>query len=427
MESIMAPRADTARVHGEYSDLRFGFNRSEISMQLDEVEPRVLGIVLRNAVVPAESRADLRELNGGELVHQAPARFLAVRHRAVWIEKLVGELEIIAAGDEPVRLEQGGELLTLRIDDAVRVGHLGLRQPGDGTGPKSAENAVGTLAAGGLVVIVGGNPQPPDRLHVRHIEAGFFAVALDGAAGGAVAERELRIPGAALPSEFHSLIGRGHVDSGGGEYEGSLVLKPQPEGQVHLPGFEIPVVRRGPVQNIGFAIERASRSDLLIDVRQKPVGNDIRFQVDAGLLEREFLHRGGLRHLRPLGVEPQIAAGPQIRTQLTGPIVEFRVEVLIGNDGLRQYVGKRRAQAAAGRIDVALAAFEAELHREIGLGLRRIGAEAQPEGQAVPAETSVPADHGAGTTVNTKEMSDPKVRALRSASAPPPVPRKVTR
>src|SRR5882724_2414585 len=94
----------------------------EVSMQLDEVQPPMLGIVLRNSVVPAKTRSYLHELYRRELVHQAPARLLAVRHCAVWIEKLVRDLQVIAAGNEPIALEQGGELLALFIGDALVIG-----------------------------------------------------------------------------------------------------------------------------------------------------------------------------------------------------------------------------------------------------------------------------------------------------------------
>src|SRR5580700_7414257 len=83
--------------------------RLEVSMQLDEVQPPVLGIVLRNSIVPAKARSYLHELNRRELIHQAPPRLLAIRHRAVWIQELVGDLQVVAAGNEPVCLEQRGE------------------------------------------------------------------------------------------------------------------------------------------------------------------------------------------------------------------------------------------------------------------------------------------------------------------------------
>ena len=53
-----------------------------------------------------KSLAYLRELDRRELVNQAPARFVPMRSRAVRIEKLIGNLEIIAASDEPIGLDQ---------------------------------------------------------------------------------------------------------------------------------------------------------------------------------------------------------------------------------------------------------------------------------------------------------------------------------
>src|ERR1700730_3880232 len=98
--------------------LRAAVARSEESMQLDEVQLLMLGIVLRNSIVPAKARAYLHELNRREFIHHAPARLLAIAHRAVWIEEFVRDLQVVAAGDEPIRLEQRGELLTLLIGDA---------------------------------------------------------------------------------------------------------------------------------------------------------------------------------------------------------------------------------------------------------------------------------------------------------------------
>jgi len=57
----------------------------------------VLGIVLRNSIVPADAGPQLRELNRRELVDQAPPRFVAIRHFAVRVEELVRDLQVIAA------------------------------------------------------------------------------------------------------------------------------------------------------------------------------------------------------------------------------------------------------------------------------------------------------------------------------------------
>ena len=53
--------------------------------------------------------------------------------------------------------------------------------------------------------------------------------------------------------------------------EGGLILQAQPEEQVHLSGFEIPIVGGGPVQNIGFPV--APGSNLLIGIGNEPVGD----------------------------------------------------------------------------------------------------------------------------------------------------------
>src|SRR5258708_40065488 len=98
-------------------------------MQLDEVQQPVLCIVLRNPIVPAKTRSYLHELNRRELVHQASVRLLAIRHRAVWIEKLVRDLQGVAARNQPVGLEQGGELLALFVGGALVISYLRLTQP----------------------------------------------------------------------------------------------------------------------------------------------------------------------------------------------------------------------------------------------------------------------------------------------------------
>jgi hypothetical protein len=52
-------------------------------------------------------RADLRELNRCPFVERDPADFFTIRYCAVRIEKPFRDLEITAADDEPISLEQG--------------------------------------------------------------------------------------------------------------------------------------------------------------------------------------------------------------------------------------------------------------------------------------------------------------------------------
>src|SRR5580658_3989224 len=137
---------------------------SEVAMQLDEIQALVLGRVLWNTVVPAKTRANLRKLDRCEFVDQAPARLLAVRDCAIRIEELLGDLQVVAASDEPIGLEQGGKLPTLPVGYALVVGDLGLGQPGDGARPQPPENCKSGLGSARLVVVVGSNTQPPQRL-----------------------------------------------------------------------------------------------------------------------------------------------------------------------------------------------------------------------------------------------------------------------
>src|SRR5580698_4092928 len=108
-------------------------------MQLNEIQALMFGRILRDSVVPAKSRTYLRELDRREFVDEAPAGFLAIRHRAVRVEKFIGNLEIVAASDEPIGLEQGRELVALSIGNALVVGDFRLREPGDRSGPQAPD------------------------------------------------------------------------------------------------------------------------------------------------------------------------------------------------------------------------------------------------------------------------------------------------
>src|SRR5665213_129922 len=105
------------------------FTALQVGMNLDEVQPLVLGIVLRYAVIESQARSQLQELNWSELVHQAPTRLLTVGDRPVRIQKLIGEFQVAAAGDEPIGLEQGRKHLSLPVGDTVVVDQFGLSEP----------------------------------------------------------------------------------------------------------------------------------------------------------------------------------------------------------------------------------------------------------------------------------------------------------
>src|ERR1700722_6692117 len=134
-----------------------------------------------------------------------------------------------------------------------------------------------------------------------------------------------------------------------------------------------------------------------------------------------------MRLLRHRGLETKIAACPQVVSELTGPIVERRIQMLRGQHGLREHIPEGGAQAAARRVHVALAAFQTHLHGEIGLGVRAAGRETQPKEQAVQSQAGMSADHCADSTVNSNEVSAPRVSEFMLANAPPPAPRSVTR
>ena len=132
---------------------------------------------------------------------------------------------------------------------------------------------------------------------------------------------------------------------------------------------------------------------MLIDVGEQPIRDHIRFQVDSRLFEREFLHRGGIRLLGHLGVEPQIPAGADVLVKRAGPVVSSGVQMRTRNRSLREHVADRGTQTAARRVDVADIAFQAELHGKIGLGVSRISTEAQECEYAGNTELSRSTDH----------------------------------
>ena len=74
-------------------------------MQFHEVQPLVLGIVLRDPIVIAQAGPYLHELNWREFVHQTPARPLSIGYRTIGIEELIGNFKIISGSNEPIGLE----------------------------------------------------------------------------------------------------------------------------------------------------------------------------------------------------------------------------------------------------------------------------------------------------------------------------------
>src|SRR5207302_5215178 len=180
---------------------------SEEPVQLEEVQPRVLAGELRYAVRVAHPGAQLHELHRRQLVQQAPASLCIVRHAPVRIEVLCRDLEIVAAGEGPVGFHQSRERLHPATGKAAVIDEVGLAEPGDIAGLQSAEHSPGAPAAGGgRVVVVGGRTEPPQRLDPGELRARLLAVAGAGAAGGAVAHGELRIPVTLQPAELHALI-----------------------------------------------------------------------------------------------------------------------------------------------------------------------------------------------------------------------------
>ena len=186
-------------------------------------------------------------------------------------------------------------------------------------------------------------------------------------------------------------------------------------------------MRGGPIHEIRLTIQGAAGSNLLIRVGEQSIGDEVGFHVDASLFHLELLDRGAVRHLRHGRIEAKVTARPQIRSELTRPVVERGVQMLCRQHRLGEDIAEGGPQSASGRIDVALAAFEAHLHSEIGFSMHFQRAEQQPQEQAAQSNPSETTNHCARSTVNSIEASAPSVAAFILASAPPPVPRSVTR
>ena len=197
--------------------------------------------------------------------------------------------------------------------------------------------------------------------------------------------------------------------------ERSLILQPQAEGQIHLPGFEVPVVSGRPVCSVSFDIERAARRHLLVHIHGEAIGNDRRVGINAHLLEREFIDRGASGSLLELAGSAKITADGQKAIDLARPGVRARIQMLGRQDSLREHIPEGRAQAATGRIDVALAALEAHPHGKIRLGVRLQGNNANCEEHSEPIATRAPGGHGgASAAVNTTDQAKPKAGTFMS-------------
>src|SRR5882762_4111250 len=183
-----------------------------------------------------------------------------------------------------------------------------------------------------------------------------------GSAGRPVADGELRIPRATLPAELRTFVRRRHVDSGYLPYEGSLILKPEPEGQVHLSGLHVPAVVGRPVHAVRLAVESPAWGNLLIDVYRESLRDRARVEIDTRLLEIKLVDRRAVGNLRVRGGEAQISAARQELGDLARPDLRPGIDPPYGQLCLREQVAERIALAPAGRVDMALTAFHAHLH-----------------------------------------------------------------
>ncbi len=275
-------------------------------------------------------------------------------------------------------------------------------------------------------------------MDVVELAAELLAVVVLRAAGRSVADCELSVPRSLLPTEFHALVGSGHVDARDRADERSLVLEAQSVRQVQLAGLDVPAMVRRPVQHVRLAVQRTPWCQELVDIYGEAIRNDRGVDVQSGLLQIELVRAGGVGDLRVASVEAQITAYGEEARDVAGPCVRAGVQVLRGELRLSEHVAEGIPHSAARRVDVTLLAFEAGLHGQIRLGMRaqreQTGCQQQERGEReaqLGSCRSVGSDHFAahcaGLTVNSNEKSVPSGCPLMSATAPPPVPRTVTR
>jgi len=91
--------------------------------------------------------------------------------------------------------------------------------------------------------------------------------------------------------------------------------------------------------------------------------------------------------------------------------------VILREQRLREDVTEGGAQTASSWIDVTLAALQAGLHRQVGLGLGAQGHKAQCQAQALEKKPGGSVDHDEASTVNVKEQSLPSTCAAMSSAA----------
>ncbi len=159
----------------------------------------------------------------------------------------------------------------------------------------------------------------------------------------------------------------------------------------------------GPIDTVSLAALRAVGRHLLIDINQQTLGNDVGFQVDAGLLERERIEGLGVRSLCDSAVKAQIAADSDELVDIASPDIVAGIDVILRHECLSEYVTVRRAQAATRRVHVTLSALQTHLNGEIGLGVSANRHKKQCHRQTLQQEPGNPVDHGEASTLNVKE------------------------
>ncbi len=219
------------------------------------------------------------------------------------------------------------------------------------------------------VVEVVARAHAPRRLQVFASQAPLLAGVGLRAAGGAVRDRELRAPRAGLEAELHAIVRRVEADARHLADERRVVLEPQPERQVHLPGLHVVALRFVEEESpVGLEVPAVARRELLVDVHRQPVGNDVDVEVGAQLVDGEgeiLVLR--VREIRVRRAAAEVAAERDEPVQLAEPLRIARLDAPRRQLVLRECVAGRVAQAPARRVDVAARALQSLAHREIRL------------------------------------------------------------
>src|SRR5688572_10532673 len=212
---------------------------SEEAVQLDEAEAPVLERVPGYAVVDAHASPQLEVLDRRVLVDQRIALLLVVAHVGVGLEGLDRRLQVVALPRHPVALDQPDPSLQVAARQPAVFDVVDLGEPGDRPGAQAREQGGESPVRGIGVVEARARAETPARTDVLGARRPLLAGVALRAAGRSVRHRELRAPRARFEADLDAVIRRVETDSRHLADEGGVVLQPQAEWQVHLPGLDV--------------------------------------------------------------------------------------------------------------------------------------------------------------------------------------------